>query len=86
VSEPPVLHKDHVTADIFMLGLWGIEDKRKRKRTTPDEEGIEFYPDAWERFERTVDRVVKAPPAHQTAKTTDGDRSKRKRRAPADDK
>jgi hypothetical protein len=40
---------------------------RERPRpTTPEEEGIEFYPDAWERFERSVDKVIKAPPVHRT--------------------
>jgi hypothetical protein len=33
---------------------------RERPRPTiPEEEGIEFYPDAWERFERTVDKVIR---------------------------
>ena len=33
----------------------------------PDELGIEVHPDAWERFERAVDVVMKSPPKHQTA-------------------
>jgi hypothetical protein len=32
---------------------------------------IEFYPDAWERFERAVKVVVKAPPMHRTKKPAD---------------
>jgi hypothetical protein len=37
--------------------------------TTPEEEGIELHPDAWERFERTVDKVVKGGrPATRTRK------------------
>jgi hypothetical protein len=54
--------------------------------TTPEEEGIEFHPDSWERFERTVQKVIKAPPVHRTGKTTAGDRPRRKRRGRAADK
>ena len=54
--------------------------------TTPEEEGIEFHPDSWERFERTVQKVIKAPPVHRTGKTTGGDRPQRKRRDRAADK
>jgi hypothetical protein len=59
---------------------------RPKKPTTPEEEGIEFHPDAWERFERTVQKVIKAPPVHRTGKTTGGDRPQRKRRDRAADK
>ena len=45
-----------------------------------EEEGIEFHPDSWERFERTVDKVIKAPPVHRTGKTTAGDQPKRRGR------
>jgi hypothetical protein len=30
-----------------------------KRTTTPEEEGIELHPDAWERVERTVDAVIK---------------------------
>jgi hypothetical protein len=60
--------------------------KKTPKTTTPAEEGIELHPDAWKRFERTVDRVVKAPPVHRTAKTTGADLPQRKQRGRADDK
>ena len=30
-----------------------------------EEQGIELHPDAWERFERTVDTVAKAPPTRK---------------------
>lgn len=33
----------------------------------PDELDIEVHPDAWERFERAVDVVMKSPPKHQSA-------------------
>lgn len=35
----------------------------------PDEKsvGIEEFPDAWARFEKAVDAVMRAPPKHQTA-------------------
>jgi hypothetical protein len=57
----------------------GMEKKPKRP-TTPQEEGIELHPDAWERFERNVQKVMKAPPVHRTAKPTGGDQPQRKRR------
>jgi hypothetical protein len=47
--------------------------------TTPEEEGIELHPDAWERFEHTFDKVINAPPVHRTGKPTGADRPKRKR-------
>jgi hypothetical protein len=50
---------------------------KERRPTTPEEEGIELHPDAWERFENTVDKVVEAkvPPVHRTGKPI-GDRPK----------
>jgi hypothetical protein len=52
--------------------------------TTPEEEGIELHSDAWERFERTVDKVAKAPPAHRTGKPVVANRvTKRADRGPA---
>jgi hypothetical protein len=58
---------------------------KDRRPTTPEEEGIELHPDAWERFERTVDKVVKAPPVHRTGKPTAEDQvpPKRPARGPA---
>jgi hypothetical protein len=60
----------------------------KKPTTTPEDEGIELHPDAWDRFERTVDKVVNAPPVHRTgtAKPTDANRQKRKRHDRAADK
>jgi hypothetical protein len=58
-----------------------MDDKRPKTTTTPAEEGIELHPDAWERFERTVKKVAKAPPAHRTGKPTGEDRPRRKRAA-----
>ncbi len=51
----------------------------KPRPTTPEEEGIELHPDAWKRFERTFDKVIKSPPAHRTGKPTGEDREKPKR-------
>ena len=31
---------------------------------------IEFEPDAWQRFERAIDVVVKSPPQHRKKKPT----------------
>jgi len=42
--------------------------------TTPEDEGIELHPDAWERFERTVDKVIKGDPVHRTGKPTGANR------------
>jgi hypothetical protein len=57
-----------------------MDDRPRPKPTTPEDEGIELHSDAWERFERTFHKVVKAPPVHRTGKTTAGDRPKRKGR------
>jgi hypothetical protein len=56
------------------------ERPRPKPTTTPEEEGIELHPDAWERFKRTFHKVVKAQPVHRTAKTTGEDRQKAKDR------
>jgi hypothetical protein len=60
--------------------------EKPKRTTTPEEEGIELHPDAWERFKRTFHKVVKAPPVHRTAKTTAEDRPKPKGRGRARDK
>jgi hypothetical protein len=51
--------------------------------TTPEEEGIELHPDAWERFKKTFHKVVKARPAHRAVKTTGEDHPSGKDRARA---
>jgi hypothetical protein len=51
----------------------GMMAKAGRRPTTPEEEGVEFHPDAWERFERTVEKVVTATPAHRTGKKAGAD-------------
>jgi hypothetical protein len=35
---------------------------KDRRPTTPEEEGVEELPDAWERFEKAFDKVMKAKP------------------------
>jgi hypothetical protein len=40
---------------ILIDSLLGM--KKPARPTTPEEEGIEFHPDAWERFERTVQQA-----------------------------
>jgi hypothetical protein len=56
----------------------------ERKRTptlptTPEEEGIELRPDAWERFERTVDKVVSGGhPAIRTRKRAAAGRDRKR--------
>jgi hypothetical protein len=44
----------------------GMKDQNRPKTTTPEEEGIELYPDAWKRFERTFHKVVRGNPVHRT--------------------
>jgi dihydroorotate dehydrogenase (fumarate) len=39
--------------------------RQDQRITTPEEEAIELHPDSWERFEQTVGKVVKGPPAHR---------------------
>jgi len=53
----------------------------KPRPTTPEEEGIELHPDAWERFERTVDQVTKTHPARRTGKPVGADQPKAADRA-----
>jgi hypothetical protein len=44
---------------------------------------IELHPDAWARFERAADVVVKAPPQHRVAKKKAAKKSKPKKKAKA---
>jgi hypothetical protein len=61
----------------FMRNLRGMDERpRPKPTTTPEEEGIEFHPDSWERFERTVQKVINAPPVHRTAKAKERPASK----------
>jgi hypothetical protein len=39
---------------------------------------IELYPDAWERFERAIGAVAKAPPQHRKSKKAAKKSQKRK--------
>jgi hypothetical protein len=40
-----------------------------KKPDAPERQAdFEPAPDAWERFEKAMDKVVKAPPQHRTAK------------------
>jgi hypothetical protein len=53
--------------------------KTKPKREAAE---IELHPDAWERFEKAVDVVMKSPPKHRTAKDRESlPKSRRKRGA-----
>ena len=47
---------------------------QRSKATTPEEEGIELHPDAWNRFQRTFRKVVKPRPARRAAETIAEDR------------
>jgi hypothetical protein len=44
-------------------GCGGMKPSSEKKSETK----IEVDPDAWERFEKAVDTVMKAPPKHQAA-------------------
>ena len=55
-----------------------MDTKPDPRPTTPEEEGVEFYPDDRERFERAFDRVVKAPPAHRTGKQAAADQPRKR--------
>jgi hypothetical protein len=57
-----------------------MQSEKPGRQSTPEEEGIELRPDAWERFERTLHQVVKARPARRTVETTAEDRPKAKSR------
>jgi hypothetical protein len=56
-------------------------EKKPPRPTSPEEEGVELHPDAWERFERTVDRVTRSHLARQTGKPTGADQPKEADRA-----
>src|SRR5579863_1770853 len=56
-----------------------MSQKSPRRPTTPEDEGIDLHPDAWARFERTFDKVVKSPPVHRTGKPTDENRPRKVR-------
>src|SRR5438270_9800530 len=77
---PPICRSYH------MLGRMPSPPRDRPKPTTPEEEGIEFHPDAWERLEKAARHIAKAPPVHRTGKITGVDRPQRKRRGPAADK
>jgi hypothetical protein len=58
-----------------------MKQKVDTRPPCPEEEGIELHPDAWERFERTVDKVTRSHPARRTGKPTDADQPKAADRA-----
>jgi hypothetical protein len=49
-----------------------MKDKKADKEKKPDSgpDTIELLPDAWERFEKALDRVAKSTPMHRTAKSS----------------
>jgi hypothetical protein len=44
----------------------------------PSKSEIELHPDAWERFERAVGAVAKAPPQHRKTKKKQASKKKKK--------
>jgi hypothetical protein len=42
---------------------------KETRQTTPEEEGIELDPNAWDRFPNFVKEIAKAGPQHRTPKT-----------------
>jgi hypothetical protein len=52
--------------------------KGKTKPKPPD---IELHPDAWERFEKAVDVVMRSPPKHRKKKGEDAKPSVRPKKA-----
>jgi hypothetical protein len=43
-------------------------ERKERRLTTPEEEGIELDPAAWDRFPEFVKGIAKAGPQHRTPK------------------
>jgi len=43
-------------------------ESKPRRQTTPQEEGIELDPDAWDKFGEFVKRIAKAGPQHRPAR------------------
>jgi hypothetical protein len=61
-----------------------MEHRKQGDRTkAPDEEGIELHHDSWQRFERTVDKVLKGRPVHRAAGKTKAAANRRKPRGGA---
>jgi ferric-dicitrate binding protein FerR (iron transport regulator) len=50
-------------------------------KNTKQTKEVEFHPDAWERFERALDTVAKAPPQHRVAKKKKPTKKKRAKNA-----
>ncbi len=44
------------------------ETRRARPKREADPEPLKTEPDAWERFEKAMDKVVKAPPQHRSGR------------------
>jgi hypothetical protein len=43
-------------------------ERKERRLTTPEEEGIELDPNAWDRFPEFVKGIATAGPQHRTPK------------------
>ncbi len=52
----------------------------KRPTTTPEQEGIEFRPDGWERFKAAVHAAAKTPPPPKKAAPKGGKLNAKTRR------
>ena len=48
------------------------ETRWARPKREADPEPLETEPDAWERFEKAMDKVAKAPPQHRGTRAPQG--------------
>lgn len=59
------------------------KDKPEQDKKVVCMNEVELVPDAWERFERAVDKVAKSPPQHGVAPTPRKEKNKNAQRASA---
>ena len=55
------------------------------EKPKPKPEEIEMLPDAWERFEKAVDAVMRSPPKPRPAKDRETDKTQVRKRSPDGD-
>jgi hypothetical protein len=54
-------------------------ERKERRQTTPEEEGIELDPNAWDRFPEFVKQIAKAGPQHRQPKVKSKEKPTKRR-------
>jgi hypothetical protein len=65
----PIVDSEAMGAALNRVGLWMISGKKDKSadRKVAAATDVELLPNAWEIFEKAVDRVAKSPPQHRSA-------------------